>query len=136
MKTREEKNKYNREWRANNKERTAEQRRTYKKRNWDTVSERLRLNKVAARLKDKVMAIDHYSQGKNECACCKEKGVPFLTIDHVKGGGHQHRKEVRLYYLPTWLRIRSYPTGYQILCFNCNLAKGSKPECPHVSSGK
>jgi hypothetical protein len=30
-----------------------------------------------------------------------------------------------------WLRQNNYPKGFQVLCFNCNLGKGSYSVCPY-----
>ncbi len=79
---------------------------------------------------NRVDALTHY--GDRKCACCGNGTYEFLCIDHVNGGGGQHRKEVgggaRFYY---WLKKNGYPDGYQVLCHNCNLAKGFYGECPH-----
>lgn len=51
---------------------------------------------------------------------------------HVNGGGKQHRLEVgfgQVFY--RWLKKNDYPEGYQVLCHNCNLAKGFYGTCPH-----
>lgn len=82
-------------------------------------------------LKEKV--ISHYSQGKNECACCGEKHTEFLTIDHINGGGYRHTQEIgkrgNCFY--KWLIENNYPEGFQVLCYNCNCAKGHFIYCPH-----
>ena len=75
----------------------------------------------------------HYSiTGIPECACCGEKCIHFLTIDHRHGGGNKHRSTVgggsRFYF---WLKKTGFPDGYDILCFNCNGAKGMFGVCPH-----
>ena len=69
----------------------------------------------------------------NQCACCGESHVEFLGIDHINGGGTQHRKQIKCYGVNfyDWLRQRGYPKEYQILCHNCNLAKGFFGYCPH-----
>ncbi|MEK6880755.1 MAG: hypothetical protein AABY22_14145, partial [Nanoarchaeota archaeon] len=60
----------------------------------------------------------------------------FLTIDHINGGGHQHRRDrdpgVKSIYL--WLQRNNYPPGFQTLCWNCNCGKGiyQFKKCPHV----
>ena len=43
------------------------------------------------------IVIDHYSNGKNCCACCNEKIYEFLTIDHLNGGGTKHRLIMDVY---------------------------------------
>ena len=82
---------------------------------------------------DKQDAIEHYG---GICACCGESNQAFLTIDHINGGGTQHRKKNKngsivgnsVY---RWLRKQGYPDGHQVLCFNCNCAKGLYGQCPH-----
>ncbi len=69
----------------------------------------------------------------SRCACCGESTPEFLTIDHIKNDGAAHRKEVgeggRFY---KWLRRQGFPKdNFQLLCFNCNCAKGIHGECPH-----
>lgn len=73
--------------------------------------------------------LSHYSGGAPECACCQESQIEFLSIDHIEGGGRQHRKEVKNLY--SWLRRNNYPSGFQVLCHNCNFAKGKYGGCPH-----
>jgi hypothetical protein len=74
--------------------------------------------------------LDYY--GGSKCACCGESTIEFLSIDHINGGGNKHRKEIgkgrRIY---RWLKFNHYPTGFQVLCMNCNHAKGSYGICPH-----
>lgn len=71
--------------------------------------------------------------GAMVCACCGERRVEFLTIDHIEGCGREHRKTLRFsgsqFY--RWLRKNNYPQGFQILCYNCNCAKGHSRYCPH-----
>ena len=66
------------------------------------------------------------------CACCGEYIVEFLSIDHVDGRKVlEHGKYMmgtRLYY---WARRNDYPDTLQVLCFNCNCAKGFYGICPH-----
>jgi hypothetical protein len=69
-----------------------------------------------------------------QCACCSESELVFLAIDHVGGGGNQHRRELAgkdLFY--RWLKRNAWPAGFQVLCFNCNWAK-SHGGCPHGNS--
>ena len=77
-------------------------------------------------------ALLHYSGGKFICACCFEFHYEFLNLDHVNGGGGQHRKELRLgsaFY--RYLRQQGWPKGYRVLCYNCNFSKGFYGYCPH-----
>lgn len=66
------------------------------------------------------------------CQCCGECTEEFLTIDHIKGGGNKHRKEIgqgRSIYI--WLKINNYPEGFRTLCWNCNACLGLRGYCPH-----
>lgn len=68
-----------------------------------------------------------------KCHCCEETEYRFLTIDHIDGGGTEHRKKVgQGYKFYLWLRNHSYPEGFQILCWNCNCARYyNGGVCPH-----
>lgn len=78
--------------------------------------------------------IAHYSNNKNRCACCGENHFEFLVIDHINGGGGKHRKEQKLTggnRLANWLIQNDFPTGFRILCHNCNMSRGAYGYCPH-----
>lgn len=77
--------------------------------------------------------------GGAKCNCCGETERYFLTIDHINNDGAEHRKtfkkgEKNIY---TWLYKHNFPTGFQILCMNCNFGKyrnfydNGKNCCPH-----
>ena len=68
------------------------------------------------------------------CACCGETEIKFLCIDHINGGGTKHRHRLGRTDLYYWLKARGYPKGYQVLCHNCNCAKGFYGECPHQAN--
>ncbi len=78
----------------------------------------------------KIEVMEHY--GGCRCACCGETTIEFLQIDHVNGNGSKHRKEIgggnKMY---KWLKRNGYPSGFQVLCANCNFAKGKNGICPH-----
>lgn len=80
--------------------------------------------------------IRHYSNDTNCCACCGENAIEFLAIDHIDGGGSKHRKEVRKRFpsMYHYLKAEGFPSGYRILCHNCNLARGFYGYCPHDRS--
>ena len=69
-----------------------------------------------------------------ECACCGEREPCFLTLDHINGGGTAHRKTIhgKVY---AELRRRGFPSGYRILCWNCNWAHRLYGSCPHKTNG-
>jgi len=75
--------------------------------------------------------LSHYSEQTPFCRCCGESEIKFLSIDHIHGGGSEHREEIRGASMYRWLKRHGYPEGYQVLCHNCNQAKGFYGICPH-----
>jgi hypothetical protein len=69
--------------------------------------------------------------GGARCACCGDTHLAFLSIDHINGDGALHRKTVPGPLLYPWLRRNNFPPGFQVLCRNCNWAKGMYGICPH-----
>ena len=70
------------------------------------------------------------------CACCGEREVTFLTIDHVNNDGWKERKtEGRIRYVAyTKLKKQGFPNDppLQVLCYNCNNGKRvNRGVCPH-----
>ncbi len=65
------------------------------------------------------------------CRCCGENEVAFLSIDHVNGGGRKHRAVDKTGDIYSWLKRSKFPEGFQVLCMNCNWAKGKYGICPH-----
>ena len=70
-----------------------------------------------------------------KCVCCGELHLEFLAIDHIKGEGLKHRKElgglhgIQFY---AWLKRQGFPKDkYRLLCHNCNQALGLYGYCPH-----
>ncbi len=65
-------------------------------------------------------ALNNYGK---KCKLCHVNDVDVLNIDHINesGGGRQRKRSGwRLY---KHLKDLGYPTGYQTLCFNCNILK-------------
>lgn len=81
-------------------------------------------------LRRKLRVFEYYSNGTMICNCCGENIIEFLSIDHINGGGRKHRAEVgkNLY---RWIIRNNFPPGFQVLCNNCNMAKGIYGICPH-----
>lgn len=79
-------------------------------------------------LRDEVFA----AYGGYRCVCpgCDVTIPEFLTIDHIHGGGRQHRREINSPFY-RWLKRNGYPAGFRVLCFNCNAARGFYGTCPH-----
>ena len=67
------------------------------------------------------------------CACCRENySHEFLAIDHINGRKiHGHKKGWGGTAMYHWLEKNNYPDGFQVLCHNCNIAKGVFGICPH-----
>lgn len=71
----------------------------------------------------------HYG---GRCVCCGETGMHFLAIDHIDGGGHQHRSaDPSAHTITLWLKRNGFPPGFRVLCHNCNTARGVYGYCPH-----
>lgn len=118
-----------RRWRKNNRERWLEHNRKFYRRH-----RKKRLEQVKSRSqKIRLEVLDHYGK---VCRCCGEKRKEFLSIDHIKGGGTEHRNRVgrgQAFY--KWLRRKKYPKGYRTLCMNCNWSLGKYGYCPHKKRG-
>lgn len=84
-------------------------------------------NEIAAnQLKLKIDVLTHYGNGKCACVKCGCSDVRTLTIDHVNGGGNNHRRISGLSggtEMYRWLKKQKYPTGYQTLCMNDQFIK-------------
>lgn len=77
----------------------------------------------------------HYGGSPPKCACCGDDTYDFLTIDHIDGNGAKHRREVvKTLGICRWLIKNNFPSGFQILCMNCNFAKGKYGACPHAKA--
>ena len=81
------------------------------------------------------------------CRCCEEKfHVDFLSLDHIAGRKEMDSdtKLVKLGYssslrekdLQYWIIENNFLKGFQILCHNCNIAKGHYEKCPHEKKFK
>ena len=87
------------------------------------------------------IVLEGYSKSIPKCVCCGVKGSEFLAIDHIKGRremdsepelkniGYSSKLNSKKFYV--WLRNNNFPKGFQILCHNCNFAKGKLGKCPH-----
>lgn len=87
--------------------------------------------KVYAR-KIKKICYDHYGC---KCVCCGEQEPAFLSIDHIENDGAVHRREQGTKGSGTWLYLwlirNNFPSGFQILCWNCQWGKQLRGICPH-----
>ncbi len=79
------------------------------------------------RMRRKVLV--YYSADPPYCNCCGEAEYKFLSLDHINGRQGKPRPSD----LARWLVQNNYPSGFQVLCYNCNCAKGYWGHCPHLS---
>lgn len=101
------------------KEKRREENRRWRENNRELANERSNISKKKYEAKCKKLALEHYG---NKCLCCGENNESLLTMDHMNGGGTQHRKRIgnKIY---VWLYKNNFPEGFQTLCFNCNWLK-------------
>lgn len=67
-----------------------------------------------------------------KCVCCGESIAEFLTIEHKLGQKGKKRESAYKAYSNA---TEDYnPDIYEILCYNCNCAKGKLGYCPHTKS--
>lgn len=119
-----------------------------------TCSECLRKNKNRYSKSDKNIQLTRASEIRKErkirifkyyggiCSCCGESELMFLALDHIDGGGNEHRRVIgnnknnrcgsssTQFY--KWVEKNNYPDFLQILCHNCNMGKHlNGGVCPH-----
>ncbi len=79
--------------------------------------------------------------GGFRCRCCGETEEKFLSIDHINNDGAEHRRELGYNSgngkgasskTLKWLKDNGFPSGFQVLCMNCNVGKARNGGvCPH-----
>lgn len=78
-------------------------------------------------LKYKIACLVYYSGSlEPKCIMCGYDDIRALSIDHINGGGGEHRRELLRYgksFSYKWLIDNNFPDGYQILCMNCQFIK-------------
>jgi hypothetical protein len=130
-----------REYLKNNRKRVVETKRRYLEKNRQSIyathkacrerkKEAYKATEKAIRVRTRLKVIEAYG---GRCTCCGESQPEFLCIDHIYGGGNEQRRTgliaTRFY---RFLIKNNFPKDtYQLLCHNCNLAKGFYGECPH-----
>ena len=121
-----------------------------KRANWakHKIRNRPRVNKRKNELNHerKEIVYTHYSKKLSNsdvscCNCCGYVGIKFLTVDHIipKREMEKDPKMIKMGFrakrkassLSQWLITNNFPIGFQILCWNCNVAKGILGKCPH-----
>lgn len=118
-----------------------------KNNNWyknSNYKKRQRLLDKQKRKERKKKVIEYYG---GKCTCCGESELIFLCLDHINGGGNEHRRKINRqnnrcgssstqFY--KWVEKNNYPPILQVLCYNCNAAKEISDDgtCPHQNSLK
>lgn len=126
----EERKKANSVYRIENKEILKEKKNKYNELN----REKINISRKVSSKKAKLAALQAYGGFSPECECCKENDLNSLSIDHINGGGNNHRKSINVgcgYAFYVWLKKSGYPPGYRVLCLNCNSCLGAFGYCPH-----
>ena len=120
---------YVREWNKKNRERSREiSRNCYHRHPEYKKSAAERVKKTTKKLRQ--IILEHFGSC---CSCCGEAHKEFLVIDHVNGGGSKEfRKFSSMNAFYKHIINNNFPKEYQILCANCNTAKGTlkQKKCP------
>lgn len=130
----EKSRKYRRQWKTTNKVKVQAADKRYRQKNRERIretaaeyakSENGRLVAAAWRAVLKFEVLSHYSGCSPPQCKCGYNDIRALTIDHVDGGGAQHRRELngggsRMY---QWLKQNNFPLGFQVLCGCCQMIK-------------
>jgi hypothetical protein len=103
---------------------------------WNREHKELRAARARQRHQElRMMVFNAY--GGPVCSCCGEDCLHFLALDHINGGGGEHRRTLRAQGIGPgsgfykWLRNNGFPPGFRVLCHNCNSALGYYGFCPH-----
>ncbi len=135
---RERWNQYSQEWYAKNPRKRAisnkawegrniERRKAYMQKWRDENKERSAHNQRVLLLGYKTKVVEAYG---GKCACCGQKEISFLTVEHINRNGMEHRRVVGNFY--KYLVVNNFPKdGITILCMNCNWAERNGRHCPH-----
>lgn len=115
-------------------EREHQQEINIRKRKWEAenrdkviIQKRESGRRANARLKNEI--IEAYG---GKCVCCGETTTEFMTIDHAYGRANDQEPRRTGKDLYRWLKKMGFPQdGFQLMCFNCNSARGFLGRCPH-----
>lgn len=141
---------YSKQWRLKNPERYKERCKKWREKNREKIlgyerktyqkyKKKISIRQVkSARLRYqnlRLKALQKYGGTPPKCECCSETIYQFLCIDHLNGGGTRHRKQLGHGNIYEWLRKNNYPSGFRVLCANCNSSYGYYKFCPHKMEG-
>jgi hypothetical protein len=134
---RECKSEMDKAYQENNKEKIKVRRHKYYKENEKEIKDKTfaykKINPDKARVYSKTSnkvikaeAMKYYCQGDIKCQGCGDDEFELLTIDHIDGNGNKHRQETGAKTGKNfcfWLKRNNYPSGFQVLCWNCQWLK-------------
>ena len=127
------KKEYNKKYYQENKEKIKEYDKKYYQENQEKIKEYREKTKEwkkeynkKYRQENKELVYNHYGNGVIECACCREKEIDFLSLDHIYNNGAKHRKKVGKTISFKWIMKNNFPPIFQLLCMNCNFSKGKR----------
>ena len=112
---------------------------------------KVKISKSVKEKKDKIKmeVYLHYSKihSNSDIPCCRCCGlnshIEFLSLDHIGGRKKMdsepelvklgYLSKFKIHQLLLWIKKNNFPKGFQILCLNCNFAKGHSKDnkCPH-----
>ena len=121
------------EWKRKNRKKYLESAKKYNRKRYSDFKKRVKILESGKKWRNNLKKEMLNAYG-NQCVCCYEKNLEFLTIDHINNDGKVHRKKVgtggMMIYLD--LRKQGWPKDkYTLLCYNCNMAKHLYKICPH-----
>ena len=142
---REKFNQRMRDWREANRDKAREQSRDWRNRKIanGTPEEVAALRKAESDKTKRAQAVCRdqvfAAYGGYKCNCCGESEQLFLSIDHIDNNGAEERRSGKYNGSGTafyqWLRKSGFPSGYQVLCMNCQVGKHKNDGvCPHQTS--
>ena len=118
-------------WKKRNPEKTME----YRKRGYIKNKKSILLWMKENNKKRRLIVLQFYGGNPPKCACCGEMTYEFLALDHINNDGAKHRRNLGMKTrggnINGWIIKNNFPDGFQVLCHNCNCAKGFYGKCPH-----
>ena len=83
-----------------------------------------------ARIKSRILKMEFIIAYGGYCQCCGEDKIELLTVEHIRNNGHNLIYDSNIIQLILILKVKGWPEGYTVLCYNCNLSsKGDRPCC-------
>lgn len=79
--------------------------------------------------KDRLLCVEAYGA---KCECCGIDVEKYLQLDHIDGGGDEHRRSIfgrKQGPMAKWARQNNFPKILQLLCANCHQAKTRNDPC-------